>query len=141
MEGTESGRLLRLVGFHAAEHVVENADGVQHVRPLVEHHALGALGHRGIGHLGAGVAALADERVENVRSPDDRRVCGFAEPEDLLLDLCQPAEANLDGEVAAGGAIVSMSATSFAVNGSSWSGVSGKFSPCCCGAGPSTPPE
>ena len=36
-----------------------------------------------------------------MRRPDDGDVSGFAEPEDLLLDLGEPSEADLDGEVAA----------------------------------------
>ena len=53
MELAQHRTLLFVVRLHAAQDVVENADGRDDIGALVEHDALGALAHRGVGDLRA----------------------------------------------------------------------------------------
>src|SRR5262249_2296417 len=48
----EHGALLVLVRLHTAKDVVEDTHGIDEMRALVEHHALGTFAHRGVGDLG-----------------------------------------------------------------------------------------
>ena len=91
-----------LVVLHPGQDRVQRLDRIDDVRALVEHHALGAFGHRGVSDLGSGWLPGAGERVEDLRGPDDRYMGGFAGPQNLLLDLGESFEAHFDGEVAAG---------------------------------------
>ncbi len=77
------------------------ADALGEIRPLVEHHAFGALRHRRVGHFGAARHAVAHEIVEHLRRPNHRRVRRLAEPQDFLLHFAEPGEAEFDREVAA----------------------------------------
>ena len=52
-QAAEHGTLLQMMGLHAVHDVVEEADGVEDVLALVQHDALGADAHGGIGDLGA----------------------------------------------------------------------------------------
>jgi hypothetical protein len=71
------------------------------VRALVQHHRLGAHGHRGIGHLAPRRQALLDQLLEHLRRPDHRDVRRLAQPHQLFLHLGQALEADLDREIAA----------------------------------------
>ena len=88
------------MAMHPAEDVVQHVDRLHHVRPLVEHHALRAVGHRRVGNLGARRQAVLRQALEHLRRPDHRHVRGFAQPQDLLLHFGQPLEATFDGEIA-----------------------------------------
>ena len=101
VELAEHGALLFLVGLHAAEDVVENAHGGDDVRALVEHDALGALAHGGVGDFRARRDAGLRERFEDLRRPDHRHVRGLADPQDFFLDFGEALVAALDREVAA----------------------------------------
>ncbi len=58
-QSAEQGTFFDLMILHAAEDVAENTDGIHDVGSLVEHDALGADAHGGIGHLGSrGYAGL-----------------------------------------------------------------------------------
>src|SRR5262245_15168428 len=50
-ECPQSRRLLVLTLAHPCQQPAQNADRVKEERPLVKHDALGARGHRGVGHL------------------------------------------------------------------------------------------
>ena len=89
-----------MMGLHAVQDVIEEADGVEDVLALVQHDALGADAHGGIGDLGARGDAGLGERFEHLRGPDHRNVRGFAEPQDLFLDFGETLEADFDGKVA-----------------------------------------
>ena len=47
-----AGTLLCLVGLHSPQDIVEHVNGIQDMRPLVEHHAFSPPAHRGVGDLG-----------------------------------------------------------------------------------------
>lgn len=87
---------------HAGEDVIEGADGFSDVWALVQHDALGALSHGGVGDFGARGDAFLGEYVEHLSGPDDRQVGGFADPENFFLHFSQSLVAAFDGEVAAG---------------------------------------
>ena len=101
VELAEHGALLFLVGLHAAKDVVENADGSNDVRALVEHDAFGALAHRGVRDFGARRDAGLRERFEDLRRPDHRHVRSLADPQDFFLDFGEALVAALDREIAA----------------------------------------
>jgi hypothetical protein len=88
------------MGLHAVEDVIEEADGVKDMLALVQHYALGAGAHGGIGDLGARGDAGLGERFEHLGGPDYRSVRGFTEPQDFLLDLGETFEADFDGQIA-----------------------------------------
>ena len=52
LEFSEHRAFLDLMILHSLEDVVEGFDRVAEVRPLIEHHALRAFPHRGVGNLG-----------------------------------------------------------------------------------------
>jgi len=96
-----SRALLRMMGLHLVQDVIEEADSVDDVLALVQHHALGPHSHGGIGNLGARRNAGLGKRLEYLRGPDHRHVRSFAEPQNLFLNLSQTLEANLDRKIAA----------------------------------------
>ena len=71
--------------LHSQQNVGERGDGLQDVRALVEHHALGALSHCRIGDLGARRLAPLGQVLQHLGGPDDRQVCCLGQPQDLLL--------------------------------------------------------
>ena len=91
-----------MVGVHAGEQAAQEVHGLDDVRPLVEHHALGPAAHDGVADLGARRGAALGQTLQHLCGPDHRHVRGLAQPQDLLLDLGQAFEAELHGEVAAG---------------------------------------
>ena len=52
LELSEHRAFLDLMVLHPLEDVVEGFDRVAEVRPLIQHHALRAFPHRGVGDLG-----------------------------------------------------------------------------------------
>ena len=52
------------MALHAPHHVIEEAQGFDHVRPLVEHHAFGAFAHRRIGDFGGQHFSVHGEKME-----------------------------------------------------------------------------
>ena len=102
MKLPQHGALFFLVRLHALENVGEHADGRDRVWAFVEHDALGALPHGGVGDFRAGRNAFFGETFENLGRPDDRNVGGLADPENLFLNFRETLIAALDGQIAAG---------------------------------------
>lgn len=78
--------------LHAAQNVIQRAHCFDHVRALVQHHALGALCHGGVGDFGTRWCSLLGQCFEHLRGPDYlQHMRRFADPEDfsslLLLRL------------------------------------------------------
>jgi hypothetical protein len=87
--------------LHPPEDPSEHPDGLDHVRARAQHHALGPLGEGDVADLRPRGDAGPREPLEHLRRPDDRRVNGGAQREDVLLYLGRPLPAALHGEVAA----------------------------------------
>ena len=58
--------------------------------------------HRRVGDLGTRRLTGAGQLVEDLGGPYNRQVCGFAQPEDLLLHFGEAFVASLHGQVSAG---------------------------------------
>jgi hypothetical protein len=100
-EFAEHGGFLGLMCLHAAQDIVEGADGFEDMGALVEHDAFGAVAHGGVGDFGAGGHSLFCEGFEDLGGPDDGDMGSLADPEDFLLNFGESFEAAFDGEVAA----------------------------------------
>ena len=94
--------LLVVMTGHAHQHIPQGVDGVVDIGALVQHDAFGTLGQRRVTDLRPGRRAGPGELFEHLGRPDHRKMGGFAQPQDLLLDLGEPLEAAFDGQVAAG---------------------------------------
>jgi hypothetical protein len=93
--------LLVLVAPRAVQDVVEDGHGVVDEGSFVEHDAFGAVAHRGVGDLGSGGLTSSGQLLKHLGRPDNGKVGGFADPEDLLLEFGEALVAALDREVAA----------------------------------------
>ena len=100
VERSEGRHLFALMTAHPAEHGIEHPDRVDDVGALVQHDAFGAFRHGGIGQFGPGGEALLGQGFENLGGPDHRNVGGFANPEQLFLDLRQPDRAEFHRQIA-----------------------------------------
>ena len=87
---------------HTTQDVVKDDDGRVDVRPFVQHHALGALGHGRVRNLGSRGLAGAGQVVEDLGRPDHGQMSRLAQPQDLLLKLGEPLVPRLHGQVTAG---------------------------------------
>jgi len=87
--------------FHAREDVRQGADRFENPRALVEHDALGPLAHRGVGDLAPHREPALGERGEDFGRPDDWDMGGFAQPENLFLNLGETCESDFDSQVPA----------------------------------------
>lgn len=63
---------------HAREDIIERRDGLRHIRPLVQHHAVGTLRHGGVCDFSARGNADFRQRLEHLRRPDHRYVRGLS---------------------------------------------------------------
>lgn len=90
------------MGLHPGQQVVQGRHRVQDVRPLVEHHALGSLGHGGVRDLRSRRGPFPGQPVQHLGRPYDRDVSGLTQPEDLLLHLRQALEVDLHRQVPPG---------------------------------------
>jgi len=100
MQRPKSGGLLDLMTIHAGEDIGEEVDGSDEMRSLVEHHAFGALRHRGIGRLGPARQTVAHQIVEDLCRPDHGDAGRLAKPQHLFLNLGHAAKSERCGQIA-----------------------------------------
>ena len=86
--------------FHALEDINKKLDGAHDARAFVEHYAFRPATHDSVADFGATRGAGLREPFQYLCRPDNRHMCGFAEPQHFFLDLRQSLEAHFDGKIA-----------------------------------------
>lgn len=99
-EAAQHGLLFFLVQDHTLLDADQETDGVDNIGALVEHDALGASAHSGVGDFGAGRQTFLGKSFEDLSGPDGGDVSGFAEPEHFFLDFGHAFKPHFDCQIA-----------------------------------------
>ena len=86
---------------HALQYAIQGFDGLDDIRPLVEHDAFGSGRMRCIGNFSARGHPVFGHALQYLCGPDCRNMCGIAQADDLLLDFRQTLKSDFDGQIAA----------------------------------------
>ena len=78
------------------KNIIERAESLLDMGPLVEHNALGALSHRCIGDFGARRDPILSKGFQDLGGPNHRDMSGLTNPENFLLNFGQSLEPAFD---------------------------------------------